>query len=270
MSEHDDRWTTIAREADLSEEEMATLRRAFVDLSRPEEIRPAAAIRVAHRLWGEARRPAAGSVARRLADLVSLGRAQVTLFSLPFWVVSIAVMVAGAGAAAVGLDPGRVLAFYLAAPLLAWVATAAAFRGQGSGPQELELSSPISPRELLLVRLFVILAYDLAIGFAASIPFALSGSSTLGSITLSWLGPLILATGATLVIASWIRAERAGAIVYAAWVVVVLGSTRVVNVSVAVLPSLEAVMVALGVLLIAVVVIALPGRFTIAAGRRTA
>ena len=262
MSARDDRWTSIAEDAGLTAGERLALAPLFANFRRePDPIVPSQ--RRARQVWFEAHRPASGSWRRRLADAWSVGRAQVSLFRIPFWIVSIAVVLAGAAAVAAGLDVGRIVAIYLAAPLLACTATWSAFRGQGLGPQELELSTPVSARELLLIRLFLILLYDVAIGLLATLPLVIAGTSTLGAITLAWLSPLILASGATLVISTWMTVDRAAALVYAVWVAGVLGVVRLVSLPALLLPSVELAMITTGIVLLAIVAVSLPGRFTV-------
>lgn len=263
MSDRDHRWTTIAEDAGLTAEETVELAPLFAAFVHEPEASPASP-RIVHRIWLEAMRAPSGSWARRLAEVLRVGRAQVSLFGLPFWIVSIAVVLAGAAAVATGLDPGRTLVFYLAAPVLACVASWTAFRGQSLGPQELELSTPVSARELVLVRLFLILGYDIAIGLVATIPLIAMGTSTIGAITLTWLSPLILATGATLVISAWTPVERAAALVYAGWVTGVLVVSRLSSLASSAQPSAELAMMIIGFALLAFVAVSLPGRFTLA------
>lgn len=261
-----DRWAEIAREADLSDEDLAVVRPIYASLVEIAGVPHGQITRAANRAWLEAHRPAAGTPLRRLADLVRLGRSQVKLFGLPFWLVSLTVMLAGAGAEAVGLDASRTIAFYLAGPLLAYVATATAFRGQNGGPQELELSTLVTARVLLVVRLFLILSYDIVIGLLASLPFAITGVSTLTAITLAWLSPLLLVTGVTLLVTAWMRVEHAGALTYGAWAVIVIASARSAIAPASMLLMLEVLMVAIALLLLSVVILAVPGRFKLVHG----
>lgn len=261
----DQNWQAIMREAELDRDDATALEPFMLALASlgSTALPRTAGQRLANRIWLEGKRRAAGSLTRRATDLLSLGRAQVRLFSVGFWLVSFAIMLAGTAVEAAGLDPERVLAFYLAAPLLAYTATAAAFRGQHHGPYELELATPVSPRELLLVRLLVILGYDIAIGVIASVPLAVTGQAMLGPLTINWLSPLLLATGATLLLASWVRVEQAGAVVYAGWVVIVVGAARLSTIPMAMLPTLDLVMALIGIVLMSLVVLSMPSRFSL-------
>ena len=263
-------WRDIAAEAELSADETTTLEEALLPIAAPDEPGTAAMHRLAQRVWVEARRRPAGSAGRRIGDLLTVGRAQLNLFRPAFWIVSIVAMSAGAAATAVGLDPGRTISFYLAAPLLAYAATWTAFRGQSLGLQELELSSPVSARELLLLRLFLILACDIGIGLAASLPLAITSVPGLDRIILAWLCPLILAVGATLLVASWTAVERAGALVYAAWVTSVVTVARVTVISASSLLTIDLIIGAIGLALVTTIVATVPGRFALTPRMRRA
>jgi hypothetical protein len=186
-----------------------------------------------------------------LADVLAAARAQLLVFPAGFWLASAAAMLVGVALIGLGLDPSCSLVLYLVGPLLAYVGMHGAFQGTSLGVDELELACPISPRQLTLARLVVMLAYQVACATVLSAPLALSGGSGLLGLTLSWLAPFLLASGLMLLLSLRLPIAQAATGVYAAWVVVVLAGWRLHGPDVSVGVPLEVAMAIGGLIMMA-------------------
>jgi hypothetical protein len=165
--------------------------------------------------------PARAAVAARhrspwteLAGLVRMALAQATILRAGFWAGSAAVMLVGVLLAANVAAPDRALVLELAGPLLAYLGTALGFRGTSIGVLEFELACPVSPRQLTVARLLIIVGYQALVGLALSSPLPAWGLR----VTLLWLAPLLVATGLTLLLSLWLPVTRAAGFVAVAWV----------------------------------------------------
>jgi len=156
------------------------------------------------------------NVTTGLADLVAVARAQAMILTPAFWIASVVVMAVGVGLAVMGMGGSRAIALYLAGPLMSYVGTSMGFRASTLRTWELELTGALGARQLTLARMFIVVGYQAVVGLFISLPLWAVSSSAIGVI-LEWLGPLLLATGLTLVLSLWIRVETAGLMVYAAW-----------------------------------------------------
>jgi len=190
---------------------------------------------------------------RRAPVLVQLAaaRAQLVIFPVGFWFVSALVLAVGVGLIALGLDPSRSLIFDLIGPLLAYVGMESAFSAAGGRVLELELATPISPRQLAVARLVVMLGYEIAVGAGLTLALWLVDGGALLSLLTTWLMPLFLATGLTLILAARLPVNRAATIVYAIWTLVVLAGWRLHGPDVSVGMPLEIALAAAGLLMIA-------------------
>lgn len=125
-------------------------------------------------------------------------------------------------------------------PAITALGVAYAFRAADSGAWEIELACPISPTQLALGRLVVVVAYDIALGLAASLvvwwgtpPLLLS------ALILSWLVPLLLTASFTLYLCLCLPVGGVAAGVLAAsfWVIQVAVRRAGLAVSLFVLPG---------------------------------
>jgi hypothetical protein len=193
-------------------------------------------------------------LASELKAVLSVARAQLMVFPAAFWVASGVVMLGGVFLVGLGLDPSRTLVFYLVGPLLAYLGMRSAFQGTSLGVLELELACPISPRQLTVARLVVMLGYQVLTGLLLSAPLWLTGGRAMLSLTSVWLAPLLLASGLTLVLSLRVSMPRAAALVYAGWMVTVLAAWRLRGPDVSVGIPFNAVMAAGGLIFIAATV----------------
>ena len=181
---------------------------------------------------------------------IAVARAQLVIFPVGFWFVSALVLAVGVGLIALGLDPSRSLIFYLIGPLLAYVGVASAFSGDAARVLELELATPIGPRQLALARLVVMLGYQIAVGAGLTLALSLVDGGALLSLLATWLMPLFLASGLTLILSTRLPVHRAASAVYAIWTLVVLAGWRLHGPDVSVGVPLELAFAAAGLILI--------------------
>ncbi len=189
---------------------------------------------------------------RRPTVLVQLAvaRAQLVIFPLGFWFVSTLVLAVGVGLIALGLDPSRSLIAYLIGPVLAYVGMESAFSASGARVLDLELATPIGPRQLALARLVVMLGYQIAVGAALTLSLWLVDGGALFSLLATWLMPLFLASGLTLILSARLPIHRAATVVYAIWTLVVLAGWRLHGPDISVGVPLELALAAAGLILI--------------------
>lgn len=153
-----------------------------------------------------------------LAWLLSLARTQVSLFSLSFWLVSAFVTLLGA---IVVLTIPRLEdpSFYLRAmgPLLAYLGTVSAFRGTQLRVLEFELVCLLTPWQLALARLVIVLGYDAGLGLLLGLMLWTGGAGSFLALTLSWLMPLLLVAGLALLLSLRLSVPVAAALAYGGW-----------------------------------------------------
>jgi hypothetical protein len=166
-------------------------------------------------------------------------------------------MLVGVALLLVAPNLSRGLVFLLAGPLLAYLGTAAGFREESLRVLEVEFACPVTPRQLTIARLLVIVGYQAAVGMALTAVLSTVGGAPWAAVTLLWLAPLLVATGATLLASLRVGVARAGALVYAAWIVVAVTSWRV-GLGWVASPAAELALVALGLALTAAAVALLP------------
>jgi hypothetical protein len=221
---------------------------------RPEETRRLLAALAPH----VPPRPRAG-VGVEFERLVRLALTQATVLRPGFWTGSAAVMLVGVALLLAAPDLSRALVFLLAGPLLAYLGTAAGFRAESLHVLEVEFACPVTPRQLTIARLLVIVGYQAAVGMALTALLSTTGGAPWAPVTLLWLAPLLVATGATLLASLRVGVARAGALVYAAWIVVAVTSWRA-GLGWVSSPAAELTLVALGLALTAAAVALLPHR----------
>jgi hypothetical protein len=166
----------------------------------------------------------AGSLPRHVVAVLA---AQLHVVRSGIWAASALVFAVGSLLIAEGsVDAGR--AFALLAPLIAAAGISVVF-GSSSDPRlEVALCTATSPRLVLLARLVLVFAFDLGLAVAASL--ALVGvhrGGGLWELIGAWLGPMLLLTCLSLVVAVATKRSAAGITVgFALWVVRVLASEK--------------------------------------------
>ena len=136
---------------------------------------------------GRARR-----LARDMSFTVQLVRAQVSLLHRGHWRASASVMLLGALMALGTSDrsaAGMILA--LAAPLMAAISVAFVYGPENDPTLEITLSTPVSPRAVLMARLTLVFGYDLTLALLASAVWNVTRDGTrLWPLIDLWLGPM--------------------------------------------------------------------------------
>lgn len=149
-------------------------------------------------------------------------RSQAPLVRREIWPASAAVIGLGY---LVALLSGELALLRALAPLVAAASLAVLYGPDHDPAGELALSTPTSPRQILLARLALVFGYDLALALAASLALlpALNGgafgSLTLGGLVLGWLAPMTFLSAAALLLSLWAGAANAITLTYLAWLV---------------------------------------------------
>lgn len=157
-----------------------------------------------------------------LHTLLSMARLQVRILRPAFWLSSAVVTALGGLLLMLRPDAQHTLLLYLVGPLVGYLAVATAFQGADLGLLECELACPPSPRQLVVARLTVVLGYTLGLGLLLTLA---AGWQSASQLSLSWLAPLLVEVGLTLLLSVRAGVERAAAVVYAVWATLLLGLT---------------------------------------------
>ncbi len=150
------------------------------------------AVRTAARRDGSLRRKPLGERLRWLIDFVG---AQLPLVRRDIWPASAILMAIGGAVSILALRGGGVpgMALSLFAPLAAAVGVAQIYGQENDPAFEIALATPTSPRLVLLARLVLVLAWDLALAVVASVILALlDGPAVFLPLVSLWLGPMLL------------------------------------------------------------------------------
>jgi hypothetical protein len=107
----------------------------------------------------------------------------------------------------------------LLAPLVAAAGLAVLYGPENDPAIELALSCPTSLRQILLARVALVFGYNLVMAlFASLVTKSLTPPGLLGSIILSWLGPMAFLSASALLLSIWIGTNNAITLTYIAWV----------------------------------------------------
>lgn len=108
----------------------------------------------------------------------------------------------------------------LLAPLVAAACLAVIYGPENDPAIELAMSCPTSLRQILLARVTLVFGYNLLMAlFASLVTKSLAPTGLLGSIILSWLGPMAFLSAAALLLSIWIGANNAISLTYIAWMI---------------------------------------------------
>ena len=141
---------------------------------------------------------------------------------------------AGAIGVAVAYLLGDSKVIVLLAPLVAAASLAVIYGPENDPAIELAMSSPTSPRQILLARVALVFGYNLAMALLASlVTKSLAPPDLLGSIILSWLGPMAFLSAAALLLSIWIGTNNAITLTYIAWMAQFIPNLQLQGVSAA-------------------------------------
>jgi hypothetical protein len=160
-------------------------------------------------------------LAHRLAFLAQLLRAQAPLVQREIWPASAAVIAVGVAAALISAQAGFV---YALAPLIAAACMSLLYGPENDPALELSLSTPTSPRQVLLARLALVFGYNLALVGAATLALLpmLPDTALLDPLVLRWLAPMTFLSAAALLLSLWTGAPNAISATYLAWLLYLL------------------------------------------------
>jgi hypothetical protein len=156
----------------------------------------------------------------RISFLLATARAQISLFGLGFWLVSVFITAIGGAVVLSKFLPDQFILLRAAGPLLAYLGTIVAFRGRGARVLELELVCLPSALQLAVARLVIVLGYDVALGLVLSVVFWAGGTGQVLELTLSWLMPLLLVAGLALLLSLRLSIQAAASLAYSSWLAV--------------------------------------------------
>ncbi len=187
---------------------------------------------------------------RRVARLLAPVRAQVSLFGSGFWLVSALVTLLGAAVVLGRVIPDQELALRVSGPCLSYLGMIVAFRGKEARVLELELVCPPSPIQLAIVRLVMVLGYDVGLSLALSLLLWTVGSGPVLALTLAWFTPLLLVAGLALLLSLRLSVLMAASLAYGSWLAL-LALSAVSPLRVLIVPGLSIVPGCIGLALLA-------------------
>ena len=157
-----------------------------------------------------------GGKIRRVWQLL---RSQMPLVHREIWPASTLVIALGFVAALLSAHAAFI---YALAPLVAAACISLIYGAENDPAFELALSTPTSPRQILLARLVLVFGYNLGLALVASVGLLLALANqpsppVLETLVLAWLGPMTFLSAAALVISLWIGASSAISLTYIAW-----------------------------------------------------
>lgn len=168
------------------------------------------------------------SLKRTFMRAFGLLQAQAYLVRGEMWPASAGVM--ALGVITVILSKEAALLTFIA-PLVAAASLAAIYGPQNDPASELTLATPISPWKVLLARLTLVSGYNLLLALTASlIVITVVPIELLGSLILSWLGPLTLLSALALLLSLWIGTSNAITISYGLWIIQYIRPPRLLEV----------------------------------------
>ena len=142
-------------------------------------------------------------------------RSQIQLVKREIWPASAAVIGLGLTTALIA-DQASILTFI--APLVAAASLATIYGVENDIASELTLATPTSPWKILLARLALVSGYNLILSLLASLVLSsVIPTEFMGTLVLSWLGPLTFLSALALVLSLVIGTGNAVIITYAAW-----------------------------------------------------
>ncbi|RPJ38394.1 MAG: hypothetical protein EHM21_16915, partial [Chloroflexi bacterium] len=158
--------------------------------------------------------------AARLGRMVQLLRSQIPLVHREIWPASALVIGLGYVIALIAAQSGVV---YALAPLIAATCVSLIYGSESDPAYELALSTPTSPRQILLARLVLVFGYNLVLVLVATLGLlpmlsAQPSQPLLGALLLGWLAPMTFLSAMALVFSLWIGPQNAIAISYIAWI----------------------------------------------------
>lgn len=178
---------------------------------------------VLRRIDAEPARPRNGDALRRAWSILV---GQRPLVQRELWAASALVMVLGV-VVVVSSKVAATGVLGLLAPLVAALGVSMIYGPEVDPALEVTLATPTSARAVMLARLTLVTAYDLALALVASSVLAAVGAApTLGGLVGSWLGPMLLLSTLSLLLSVWSRPAVGIAVALGLWSVRVLADVH--------------------------------------------
>ncbi len=153
--------------------------------------------------------------APRIGRIFQLLRSQMPLVNREIWPASALVIGLGYVAAVISAHSGFL---YALAPLIAAACISIMYGPENDPGYELNLSTPTSPRQILLARLVLVFGYNLGLALVATLGLLpVLREPMLGGLVLAWLAPMTFLSALALVLSLWIGPSNAISISYIAW-----------------------------------------------------
>ncbi len=153
------------------------------------------------RVWATIDRPEGPPPSRQTRRLWQVLRGQMQLVQSRLWLSSALIMFIGFVVAARGLLGGPSVVLQVLAPIVAAAGVSLVYGLEVDPGLELALATPTSPRIILLARLTLVFGYDLILTVVTTLGLAALGlDGGFWSLSLDWLGPMLLLSSLALVV----------------------------------------------------------------------
>ena len=145
-------------------------------------------------------------------------RAQVRVVHSEIWLASLLVIACGTLVTLLVTGPAEEVDLHtpivIAAPLVTALGIAFIYGPEVDPPLELLMTTPVSPRLLLLARLVLVFGFNLLLGFIGSLILALSNTSlSLWPLILAWLAPMTFLSALAFCLAVVLRESAPSAVI---------------------------------------------------------
>ncbi len=149
----------------------------------------------------------------------NLLRSQIPLIQREIWPASALVIALGCIAAFIARQS---IIIYVLAPLIAAACVSLIYGPENDPSLELALSTPTSPRQILLARLALVYGYNLGLSLVATLLLLPALSSHVSwplfrDLVLAWLAPMTFLSAIALALSLWVGAANAATVAYLVW-----------------------------------------------------
>lgn len=162
--------------------------------------------------------PAPPPARRPLRGAVALVRGQVPLIRRGLWAASSLMFMLGAAITLADPTLDGMVVLPLVAPVVAAVGVALVYGPENDPGLEIALSTPTSPRAVLLARLALVVGYDLALALLANaLVAAVDPELAFWPLVSSWLAPMFLLSSLSLLLSLVVGTASAVTVTLGLW-----------------------------------------------------
>jgi len=164
-------------------------------------------------------------VRRRATLALQLAGTQVRLIPWGIWALSAATLALcffGMAIWRVGAYPHSILGAFV--PLITAVGVAFLYGPEHDVGLEIALSTPASPRAILLSRLALVFGYNFALGLGMTLALVAVRGGDFAALAAYWIGPALLLGGLSLLLSLLASTVTGAAVVGALWLLRFVGS----------------------------------------------